>query len=57
MRVMSTRARPPAVARLAIHAEASLEAEKTTILREHDTARAKAYAQWVAGAGDDAPPL
>jgi 4-hydroxybutyryl-CoA dehydratase / vinylacetyl-CoA-Delta-isomerase len=38
---------------LAIHAEGSLEAEKMTILREYDAASAKAYAQWVAGAGGE----
>jgi 4-hydroxybutyryl-CoA dehydratase/vinylacetyl-CoA-Delta-isomerase len=34
---------------LAIHAEGSIEAEKLTILRNYDTAAAKAYAQDLAG--------
>lgn len=38
---------------LAVHAEGSLEAEKMTILREYNAARAKAYARWVAGTGEE----
>jgi 4-hydroxybutyryl-CoA dehydratase / vinylacetyl-CoA-Delta-isomerase len=40
---------------LAIHAEGSLEAEKMTILREYNAARARAYAQWVAGTLEEWP--